>query len=401
MILPDMINISDGCLEVNDMNILVCMDAFKHAVPAWDACQSVEEGLLAEIPGLNVVTRPMADGGEGTARELMALLQGRWVAEEVSGPFPEKKVEAGYVWFEDRRTALVEMACANGIELLDASALDPLRTSTYGTGQLIKAAAARGADRILLAVGGSATIDGGIGAAMALGWRFLDEAGTAVGHGGGALERIRRIEAPRNLSLPPITVMCDVTNPLYGTIGAARVFGPQKGASPEDVEIIERGMVNLAKLATMFTGRVLHPFPGAGAAGGLAGGAAAFMNAELAAGSEIFAEWIGLEKLISQADWVITGEGIFDETSLNGKVVSGVAALAAPMGKPVVVLAGRVSVAPYRYRQFGIRDAIAITPASMPTSEALPQTSSLLSSAAVSIARKYFTPNQPPTAPNV
>jgi len=377
------------------MNILVCMDAFKHAVPAWEACRSVTEGLLAAMPGLNVVSRPMADGGEGTARELMAALDGRWVAEEVAGPFPERKVEAGYVWFEDRRTALVEMACANGIELLDDSTLDPLRASTYGTGQLIKAAAARGADRILLAVGGSATVDGGIGAAMALGWRFLDEAGNTVGHGGGAMERIRRIEAPKSLKLPPITVMCDVTNPLYGTIGAARVFGPQKGATPEGVEVLERGMVNLAKLATMFTGRVLHPFPGAGAAGGLAGGAAAFMNAELAPGSEIFAEWIGLEALVEQADWVITGEGTFDETSLNGKVVTGVAALAAPMGKPLLVLAGRVSVAPYRYRQFGIRDAVAITPASMPTSEALPQTSSMLVEAASRVARKHLSPTTP------
>lgn len=366
------------------------MDAFKRGASAWDACQAAEAGLREALPELQITIRPMADGGEGTARELMTALKGRWIPEEVAGPYPDRRVESGYVWFAKTKTALVEMASANGLELLDPSRMNPLLTSSYGTGQLIKAAEARGAKKILLAVGGSATVDGGVGMAMALGWKFNDESGKSVGFGGQALERIRSIDGTSRKKLPRITVLCDVQNPLYGTIGAARVFGPQKGATPEMVEVLERGMVNLAKLATIHTNKVLHPFPGAGAAGGLAAGAYAFLDAELSSGIDRIAELLGLEALIKDADYVLTGEGCFDEQSLNGKVVSGVCALAAPLGVPVGVIAGRVRVPPFRFRQFGIRAAKACTPDAMSTPDALKQTVPLIREAARLFALEFF-----------
>ena len=218
------------------MKVVVSFDSFKGSLTASRACRIAADALRKEWPGCRVVTVPMADGGEGTAEALLSSGLGVWRPRRVMGPLPDMEVDAGTAWFPAERSALVEMASASGITHLRADQLNPMATTTYGTGQLIRAVLDDKPGVIRLAVGGSATTDGGVGAAMALGWRFLDAGGRDVGLGGAALERIAEILPPfRGWSLPPVEVLCDVDNPLCGPDGAAAVYGPQKGATPEMV----------------------------------------------------------------------------------------------------------------------------------------------------------------------
>jgi glycerate kinase len=326
------------------MRVVIALDKFKGTLSAPEACAIVRDTLRELRPDWDLVVKPMADGGDGTAEVLRSALGGEWVSRNVTSPLSAVDVSATYLWIERDWVAVIEMASACGLVLLKPEERDPLRTTTYGTGELIRNTVERGAQKILLGVGGSATVDGGVGAAMALGWRFLDVHGEPVGLGGGELERIVKIEAPRNLSLPAIEVLCDVDNPLCGEHGATRVFGPQKGATPDMVERLDAGLRHLAHLVKVQLDKEIADVPGAGAAGGLAFGAMAFMNARLVPGVDAVAEVIGLEDALRGADWVITGEGRFDEQSLRGKVVSGVKKLARKHGGKVAVLAGSVNV---------------------------------------------------------
>jgi glycerate kinase len=281
------------------------------------------------------------------------------------------------------------MAKASGLELLSPKQFDPLNTTTFGTGQLIQAATNYGADKILLAVGGSATIDGGVGAAQALGWKFLDSKGKQIGFGGGQLERIAKIIKPGKIDLPEIEVLCDVDNPLVGKDGAARVFAPQKGATPEMVEQLEAGLNRLAKVVKKQLGIEIDKIPGSGAAGGLAAGAIAFMSAKLVSGVETVIQESGLAKEIEDADWVITGEGRFDSQSLRGKVVSGITKSAILNQVKVCVIAGRVELPEKEWRDFGITDAIGLSDKTMNMAYAIAHTKSLLADA----ARKFSQAN--------
>ncbi len=382
------------------MKIIVAMDSFKGSLTAQHACRIVAEAFASVLPDLEIVARPMADGGEGTAQTMIAARGGKWIATEVTGPLPEMRVEAGFAFFEDRlrlssaecpQTALVEMAAASGMQLLSAEQLNPLKTTTYGTGQLIKAAADYGAKRILLAVGGSATVDGGVGAATALGWRFLDSRGNQVGLGGGEIERICKIIRPEGFALPETCVLCDVKNPLCGSDGAARIFAPQKGATPEMVNQLEAGLRHLANLVSEQLDCDIANIPGGGAAGGLAAGASAFMNATLVPGIETVIEASGLREDIKNADWVITGEGKFDAQSLHGKVVSGIAELARGTKTKVGVIAGSVELDAKQWRQLGITDAVGIRTRQMSLDYALNHCKELLWERAVEFARRNLT----------
>jgi len=365
------------------VKIVVALDSFKGGLSAEAACRAVAEGLRAARPEIAVVCTPMADGGEGTATALLAARPGgAWIAQSASGPLPGQQVQAGYAWFAKDRVAVVEMAAASGLPLLAEHERNPLKTTTRGTGELIRAAGERGAQRILLAIGGSATNDGGIGAAAALGWRFLDANGQEVEPVGGRLGAITRIIPPERAAWPPMTVLCDVTNPLCGPRGAASVYGPQKGATPEMVAQLDDGLRNLAARIRADLGRDVLELAGGGAAGGLGAGAVAFFNAELAPGIETIIHESGLRNALRGADWCITGEGAFDAQSLDGKVVSGVAAAARKCGARVVVFAGQVRVAAATYRRHGIAEAVALQPPGMPLAEAIQRTAELLRDAA-------------------
>ena len=363
------------------MKIVIAMDSFKGTIPAGEACQIVAEVLAEFIPGAHLSIKPMADGGEGTAKAMIAAKHGQWVIKNVTGPLPDMKVKAGFAWFGSDRIALVEMASASGLELLKAAERNPLKTTTYGTGELIKAAALLKPQKILLAVGGSATVDGGVGAATALGWRFLDKNDNAVPPGGGELSHIQKITPPENLNLPVVEVLCDVENPLCGTQGAAKIYAPQKGATPQMVDDLEKGLTHLAQLVRSQLGKDLD-VPGAGAAGGLAAGAIAFMNATLSSGIKTIINFTNLEAEIADADWIITGEGCFDRQSLYGKVVSGIAEIAANSNTPAAVIAGQIRLPKIHYQRMGIGTAIACKPQDLSLDEAIKNSRNLLRSAA-------------------
>ncbi|MBN1456420.1 MAG: glycerate kinase [Sedimentisphaerales bacterium] len=355
---------------------------------ASEACKIVSAAIKSECPEAHIVLKPMADGGEGTAKAMITAREGKWVPKKVMGPLPEIEAEAGFAWFEKQKEAVVEMATASGIELLRKEQLNPLKTTTYGTGQLIKAASEYGAEKILLAVGGSATVDCGVGSAMALGWNFLDSSNEPVSYGGQKLINVKKIIKPTGLRLPVIEVLCDVENPLCGKSGAAKIFGPQKGATPEMVEQLEKGLFHIAELVKSETGVDIKDLPGAGSAGGLSAGAVAFMNAKLVSGVDTIIKEIELKKDMIDADWIITGEGFFDHQSLKGKVVSGIINTAKDTNAAIAVIAGGVSLSEKKYKKYGITTAIACRKNQMTLEYAITNCKELLYTTAQEFAKK-------------
>jgi len=374
------------------MKVVIALDSFKGSLTAMRACSIVAETIESVLTETEAVLKPMADGGEGTAAALMAARQGQWIEQKVTGPAPSMQVDAGFVWLPAERTAVVEMASASGLELLGEQQRNPLYTTTYGTGQLIDAAIRHGAGRILLGVGGSATVDGGVGAALALGWRFLDEQGRDIPLGGAGLNRIGEIAPPSEPLEVFVDVLCDVDSPLCGPHGAARIYGPQKGATPEMVETLDAGLAHLATQVREQLGTEIAKIPGAGAAGGLAAGAVAFLDARLVSGVEVAMDEIRLREAVADADWVVTGEGCFDQQSLRGKVVSGVVRVAREGGARVAVLAGRVLVSPPVLETLGIDIALACMNDSMSLRHALTHSEELLGAAASRLARDHLAP---------
>jgi glycerate kinase len=359
------------------MKIVVAFDTFKGSLSAQEACEIACKAIHSVRPDCNVVLKPMADGGEGTVAAIRSAFGGLWIPVQVAGPLPPRLVRAGFVWFPSRRVALIEMASASGLMRLRHHELNPLKTTTYGTGTLIAAAIRKGAQRIWLAVGGSATLDGGVGAAKALGWKFLDNAGREIGLGGKEIERITDIVAPIGKKWPPMDVLCDVDNHLTGKNGAARVYGPQKGATPRMVAQLDRGLRHLSRLVTKQLGRRMNVLRG-GASGGLAAGAVAFFNARLLSGIEMVMNACRLPEELKDADWVITGEGSFDLQSLRGKVVSGVLQAARVQGVCVAVVAGSIRIPRVQYRHAGVQIAISLRQPGMSMDRAIAEARTLL-----------------------
>lgn len=372
------------------MNVLIALDSFKGSLAAATACRLVSEALAKALPGTALCCVPMADGGEGTAEAVVGACAGSFVdLSDVAGPLPGQRVQARYGWLPATRTAVVEMAQASGLTLVPTARRDPRLTTTRGTGELLAAALRRGAARLVLTLGGSATNDGGTGAATALGWRFLDAAGAELPPGGGALLRLDRIVPPPGGRLSvPVQALCDVDNPLCGPRGAAAVYGPQKGATPALVEELDRGLAVLARRLRDDVGVDVASLPGAGAAGGFGAGAVAFLGARLTSGVETVADLVALTPKLAAADWVITGEGRFDSQSLQGKVVSGVLRRASATGARVAVLAGLVGLAPAEWRAAGVATAEACALPGMTTEEAMRRAPELLEAATVRLAAR-------------
>lgn len=372
------------------MKVVLAFDSFKGSLPATEACRIAADALGEVKSDLELALVPLADGGEGTAAALMNARPAEWISAPATGPLASQCVDAGFAWFSFDKTALVETASASGLTLLRPDQLNPLVTSTRGTGELLRAAADYGAQRILLAAGGSATVDGGMGAAHALGWRFLDQHGAELAPCGGNLESIARLVPPATRNLPALEVLCDVTNPLLGERGAARIFGPQKGATPAMVDRLERGLRNLAGVLRQDLGLTVEDVPGAGAAGGLGAGALAFLGARLVPGVDVVMREVDFEATLAGADWVITGEGAFDATSLEGKVVSGVLARARAAGCRVAVLAGRLKLDPETWTRAGVAYASALATPGMSTEEAIRLAPDLLRDQVLLFAREWL-----------
>ena len=372
------------------MKVVVAMDSFKGSLTSIQACRIIAESIGSAVPEAEIIVKPMADGGEGTAQVLMAANNGQWVKKTVTGPLPDMQVDAGFAWFAGEQTALVEMAAASGLELLLPHQQNPMKTTTYGTGQLIASAINYGAKRVLLGIGGSATVDCGTGAAAALGWKFLDKEGKEIVPCGGELLRISKIIPPPQRSQVAMEVLCDVDNPLCGEHGASRVYAPQKGANQEMVEQLEAGLAHIAELIEKQLGCDIKNIPGTGAAGGLSAGAIAFMGARLVSGIEAVISRSRLDEAVAEADWVITGEGKFDRQSLWGKVVSGVVRMAADAGTQVAVLAGQVLLETWEYRKFGVVDAIGCMNERMTLQYAMENGEKLLAEAAKKFALTHL-----------
>lgn len=321
--------------------IVVVSDSFKGSLSSGQICDIVSQEAKAFFPACEVAGIPVADGGEGTVDCFLASLPGEKRFVEVKGPYFEP-IQAFYGCFGE--TAIIEMAAAAGLPLVGEHK-NPALTTTYGVGELIRHALDHGAKQLVLALGGSATNDGGCGAAAALGTRFTDADGKAFVPTGGTLSRIAHIdnrETRRLLSGVSVTAMCDIDNPMHGPNGAAHVFAPQKGASPADVTVLDGELIALDRAISRELGLQVAQVPGAGAAGAMGAGVLAFFGAELKRGIEAVLDTVRFEERIAGADFVITGEGKIDGQSLRGKVVIGVAKRAKAAGVPVLAIVGDV-----------------------------------------------------------
>lgn len=370
------------------MKIVIAPDSFKESLTAMQAADAIEQGFKEVFPEAQYVKIPMADGGEGTVQSLVDATDGTIVRTKVTGPLGEP-VEAFFGLFGDGTTAVIEMAAASGLHLVPPEKRNPLLTTTWGTGELIKAALDHGVTKIIIGIGGSATNDGGAGMVQALGGRLLTEAGRNIGYGGGSLDQLAAIDVsgldPR-LQQVHIEVACDVDNPLTGSRGAAAVFGPQKGATPDMVKLLDRNLSHYASLIEKELGKKVDEIPGAGAAGGLGAGLLAFLPVELNRGIEIVLKAAEFEKHVQDADLVITGEGRIDSQTVYGKTPMGVAKVAKKYQVPVIGIAGSVSDDSHVVHDHGIDAVFSIVPRTMPLSDALSNASPYLRQTARNVA---------------
>lgn len=336
--------------------IAIAPDSFKGNLTAGEAAACIAAGLKRALVGIQYVSIPMADGGEGTVAALVEATGGRYLTRRVQDPLG-RGCDAVFGITGDGQTAVIEMAAASGLTLLKPAERNPLRADTYGTGELIRQALELGVRRILIGLGGSATCDGGMGLAKALGVRFLDADGRAIGRGGGALARLARIDMRRldpRLAAVEVEVACDVDNPLIGPRGAARVYGPQKGATPAAVETLDAGLANLAECVARDVHTSIRDIPGSGAAGGLGGGLLAFARATLRPGVDIVIDAVQLERRLRGCALVITGEGRMDYQTACGKTPTGVAKTAKRLGLPVIAICGSLGENPQAVHAAGI-----------------------------------------------
>lgn len=374
------------------MKVVVAPDSLKQCLGAAQVARAIARGLARVGGEAEVVLVPMADGGEGTVEAVVEATGGRRVPATVTGPLGEP-VEAAFGVTGDGAIAVIEMAQASGLALLRPGRRNPLRTTTYGTGELIAEALAREVGTVIIGIGGSATVDGGAGMAQALGVRLMDHSGRELGWGGGELARLARIDLgglDERVWGVRFRVACDVTNPLVGPRGAARVYGPQKGATPEMVETLEQNLRRFARIVERDLGASVAGLPGAGAAGGLGAGLVAFLKAELASGVEVVAEAVGLAEKMAGADLVITAEGQLDGQSAFGKTPVGVARVAQAEGAAVVALAGRLGPEAERVLDCGIDAYFSVADGPLGEEESMARAEELLAQAAEQVFRLWL-----------
>ncbi len=362
------------------MTILLAPDKFKGSLSASEVCLAIERGLNRISPLILVISMPMADGGEGTYELLTTHSNGSIVTCQVSDPL-FRKINASYGISGDGSTAFIEMASASGLQLLTKEEHNPLKTTTFGTGELIADAINRGVKKIVLAIGGSATNDAGIGMAAALGMKFIAVDEKKFEPIGENLIHIHSMVADKFIfdkNRIEVVVLCDVDNELFGQHGAAYVYSPQKGADHNSVQLLDAGLRNFAAVVESQLKSSVQ-FAGAGAAGGLGAGTKVFLNATFTRGIEYILKTTNLEDQIKRADLVITGEGKMDAQTLSGKVVMGVAQLANKHHKPVIALAGINELSPEKIQALGLQKVISLINEKTPASEAMTNASELIS----------------------
>ncbi|NNF19103.1 MAG: glycerate kinase [Flavobacteriaceae bacterium] len=344
------------------MKFVIAPDKYKGSLTAFEICDAVEKGIRLVFEDAVVVKLPLADGGDGTIEVVKHYLKGDKVFITAMDPFC-RPVQASYLYSGESKTAYIEMAEASGLKLLKEGEKDCLRTSTIGTGELLVDALDKGANKIILGIGGSATNDGGMGMATALGYRFLDKDGRVLDPIGVNLGRVSRVDAtsvdPRIKSVS-IKVACDVSNAFYGPNGAAYIYAAQKGASESEIEMLDEGLRNFASVLKESFDIDVQEIPGSGAAGGVGGASLVFLGADLQSGIGLIKDLAGFEEKISDADWIISGEGKLDEQTLAGKTISGVITSAKKFSIPVAAFCGALNISIEHQKSIGLTYAVAI-----------------------------------------
>ncbi|MDR8523207.1 glycerate kinase [Shewanella fidelis] len=378
------------------MKIVIAPDSFKESLTAMEVANEIERGFRTALPNAEYIKVPVADGGEGTVQSMVDATQGSIIKLNVTGPLGTKVqafygiLGAGYQG--NKKTAVIEMAAASGLHLVNEESRNPLITTSYGTGELIVDALNRGIEHIIIGLGGSATNDGGAGMAQAIGAHLLDDTGKAIATGGAALAQLATIDL-KDLH-PLITkcsfeVACDVNNPLCGNKGASAIFGPQKGATPQMVEQLDAALGHYADIIAQ-TGIVDNrDYPGVGAAGGMGLGVMAFLGAQLKPGIDIVMQTVNLAECVKGADLVITGEGRLDSQTLHGKTPMGVAGVAKAEDVKVIAIAGCVSDDANVLLEHGIDALFSITPRALPLAEVLASAKHNLYCTSKNIANLY------------
>lgn len=374
------------------IKIVIAPDSFKGSITAMEAALSIEKGIKNAFPEAETVLVPVADGGEGTMENLVAATNGRKVSVFVTGPLG-KPVEAYFGILGDKTTCIIEMANASGLDLIKREERDPLKATTYGTGELIKLALDEGYRKFVLAIGGSATNDGGVGMLQALGLKATDNVGKEIGFGGGELNRIEKISLQyfdQRIQESQFLIASDVENPFVGINGASHVFGPQKGATKEMVLHLDENLIHWANIVEKETNIRLHEMPGAGAAGGIGGAFQAFFPSTTKRGVDVVMEYSKLEAIIQDANLVITGEGQVDFQTAFGKTPMGVAQVAKSQNVPTVILAGSVGEKIQALYEYGVIGVYSIINRPISLEQAMKEASLLLEQSAEQICRTYF-----------
>ncbi|MEG1090382.1 MAG: glycerate kinase [Acinetobacter sp.] len=376
------------------LTFVLAPDSFKESMSAAQACQAMQRGIQNVIPDAHIIHVPMADGGEGTVDALISSLKGQSIACDVTGPLPEQRIQTYWGLIDAGQTAVIEMAKANGIHLLKPSQRNPMLTSTYGTGEMIKQALDLSVKKIIMGSGGSITNDGGAGMAQALGVQFLNHAGELIQVCGGNLDQVKSMDLsgldPRLVDTE-IIIASDVNNPLCGPNGASIIFGPQKGATPEMIKQLDQNLGHFADVVAGQIGCDYRHVAGAGAAGGLGFGLMAFTAASIRSGVELMIEQVQLNEKIAQADYVLTGEGKIDSQTSLGKTPFGVAQLARKFNKPVIAFAGLVGEGIEDLFESGFSQIVGINPPDCPLEEALKNAEMNLEKAVAEIVKNLLT----------
>ncbi len=374
------------------IKVVIAPNALKDCLTTSEAADAIERGILKAFPDAETIKVPVADGGDGLLDALLTPLNGVCHTIEVTGP-RYSKLQADFAYFPEQKTAIVEMAKASGLALLPLNKRDAEKTTSLGTGELIKAALSLDVTRILVGIGGSATCDGGIGLATALGIQFLDKDDRPVKPRGKDLGEITRIDTSNQhpkLSTVKIEVVCDVDNPLLGKNGAAYVYGPQKGASPEQVKKLDSGLANLASIIKKDLGIDVTKISGGGAAGGIGAGMYAYFNAPLKPGIEIVLDLVKLQEKLQNTDLVLTAEGQMDNQTAFGKAPAGVAKCAKEKNIPCIAIAGAVKEDIDELHKIGINAVFSLCPAPVTLEDAIKNGATYLSRTAEQIARAFF-----------
>ncbi|MDC6366173.1 MULTISPECIES: glycerate kinase [Flavobacteriaceae] len=344
------------------MKFVLAPDKYKGSLSGAEFCLAVESGIRKVFPNAEVLKKPLADGGDGTIEVVCDYLKATPIKVTVKDPL-FREITTEYLLAEDGKTAFIEMSEASGYKLLAKEEMNCMHTTSMGTGQMIVDAMDRGAKEIVLGIGGSATNDCGMGMAVALGYGFLDSDEAVLKPIGENLSKVSKIETTKvhdKLKEVQIKVACDVTNPLYGPNGAAKVYATQKGASKEEVEFLDEGLKSFAKVLETSFGKDVQNIPGAGAAGGMGAGAIVFLNAVLTSGVDLIMEMANFEEALVGVDWVITGEGQLDNQTLAGKTINGVIKSAKAKNIPVAAFCGSVSITIAQMQEMGLDYAISI-----------------------------------------